>query len=317
MPPPVSADPPSAPALPASGEARRLAVIAEALAACGQRPDLTDDCAWLRGRTDLVSCDALVEGVHFDLRHDSFRQVGAQAAVCNLSDLAGSGGAAGWAVWSLNLPATWDDAALRALTLGFAETLSAHGARLVGGNLSQTQGPAQISVTVGGPLAGSKALTRSGARPGDLLYVTGPLGDSALGWMRPSPETRRRRHQWRPHLQAAAALAQSPHVTAAMDISDGLLKDAGRLAEASGLSLEIRSAQIPVSDHYRAICGADRRPALIGGEDYVLLFTADPAAPPPCRAWAIGRCVEGDLGALRVDGERAAAEGYDHFMAEP
>ncbi|MFN3201679.1 MAG: thiamine-phosphate kinase [Bradymonadia bacterium] len=296
-------------------ESQRIDAIAAVLRRYGQRPDLSDDCARLHRRTDLVSCDTLVEGVHFDRSLDTLHQIGAQAAVSNLSDLAGSGGAAGWVTWALSLPTSWSLDELVALTEGFVETLSRAGATLVGGNLSSTRGPAVINVTVGGPLAGPRALTRSGARPGDRIYVTGPLGEAALGWMRPSPHTRMLRHRWRPHLREAAALARWPGTTAAMDVSDGLLKDAERMALASGLAMHFQSDAIPVSADHRAVMGDDLSAALTGGEDYVLLFTADPELTPPCRAWPIGRCSAGT--GLTLDGAPARGAGFDHFEHGP
>lgn len=302
---------------PPDSEAQRVAAIAAVLRRLGQSPDLTDDCARLYARTDIVSCDTLVEGVHFDRRLDTLPQIGAQAAVSNLSDLAGSGGAAGWAMWALSLPPSWSVADLTALAEGFVSTLVRHGARLVGGNLTSTAGPATINVTVGGPLAGPRALTRDGARAGDVLYVTGPLGDGALGWLRPDHATRAGRHRWRPHLAEARALARCPEVSACMDISDGLLKDAGRLGDASGVSIHLTSATLPVSDLYRSRLGGDLKAAISGGEDYVLLFALPGGRPPPCRAWAVGRCAAGPSpsgGGLHLDDRPVAVGGFDHFQ---
>lgn len=260
-----------------------------------------------------MTTDVLVEGRHFDLGRDTPEQVGAQAAVSNLSDLAGSGGAAGWLVWALTLPAGFGVGRFRRLVRGFAACAAAHGARVVGGNLSRTDGPAVIAVTAGGPLAGARAFLRSGARPGDRVYVTGPLGDAALGWQDDDPAARAARHQWRPHLPEAAALAAWGAVTAAMDVSDGLLIDTGRLARASGVAIELERAAIPTSAHYRARRGDDLDAALTGGEDYVLVFTAPPDRPPPpaANAHRIGACAAG--AGLTLDGRPVTARGHDHF----
>lgn len=260
-----------------------------------------------------MTTDVLVEGRHFDAKRDSPEQIGAQAAVSNLSDLAGSGGAAGWLVWALTLPADFGAGRFRRLVRGFATCAAAHGARVVGGNLSRTDGPAVIAVTAGGPLAGARAFTRVGARPGDAVYVTGPLGDAALGWQDDDPAARAVRHRWRPHLPEAAALAAWGAVTAAMDVSDGLLIDAGRLARASGVAIGFERALIPTSAHYHARRGDDLDAALTGGEDYVLLFTAPPdeAPPPAANARRIGVCAAG--AGLTLDGRPVAARGHDHF----
>lgn len=299
-------------------EARLVAVIGAQLAATGRPADLTDDCAALTSPTALVTTDTLVEGVHFDLRHDTPAQVGAQAAVQNLSDLAASGGSAGWMLWSLVLPpARRTEAFVAELTAGFAQACARYDARVVGGNLSSTPGPLTIMVTAGGPLLGERPLTRSGARPGDLVFVTGTLGDAALGVV--DPGQRAARHAWRPHLAEAAQLARAGGATACMDISDGLLIDADRLARASGVTLALDSEALPLGP----ACGAladlarARRLALTGGEDYVLLFTA--VSPPKglaCRA--IGHVQAARVSApLLLDAQPVAAAGWDHFALTP
>jgi thiamine-monophosphate kinase len=290
-----------------------IAAIAQALRDHGQAPDLSDDCGFPTTPTALVTTDTLVEGVHFDCAWDSDEQVGAQAAVQNLSDLAASGAGAAWLVWSLCLPTPWRDLdRLRALTTGFARVASASGASVLGGNLTRTHGPLVVTVTAGGALAGPRALRRDAARTGQTVFVSGRLGDAALGVLRPSAETRTARHAWRPHLAEAAALARSSGSVACMDISDGLLLDATRLARASGVTLALESARVPVSALFAATLGADRRVALAGGEDYVLLFTAD--SPPPFEAWAIGRVVDPIAGTpVLLDDAPAPALGWDHF----
>ena len=108
---------------------------------------------------------------------------------------------------------------------------------LIGGN--DAQGPMVINVTIGGRLAGARPLTRTGARPGDRVCVSGVLGNATLGYLRPNEETRLLRHEWRPHLIEAATLAQTDGITAMMDISDGLLLDASRIAACSQVSIDI------------------------------------------------------------------------------
>lgn len=294
-----------------------MAIIDAELQRAGIAADLSDDCAVLTGVTALVTTDVLVEGRHFDPARDTPEQIGAQAAISNLSDLAGSGGRAGWLVWALTLPDAWDRDRFRGLVRGFAECAAEHGAQVVGGNLSTTDGPAVISVTAGGPLAGDRPFTRAGARPGDAVWVTGALGDAALGYLDPDPEARAVRHRWRPHLAEAAALADWGRVTAAMDISDGLLIDADRLARASGVQIAFDGAAIPTSDHYRARRGDALDVALRGGEDYVLLFCSPPGVPPPAaaRAHRVGICRSG--AGISLDGRAVAPRGHDHFDSTP
>lgn len=255
----------------------------------------------------MVSTDTLVEGVHFDRARDTPAQIGAQAAVANLSDLAASGGAPGWLVWSLILD--WPDADLGALTEGFAQVATDCGARVVGGNLSRGVGPAVIAVTVGGPLAGERAWHRADARAGDGVYLTGPVGDAALGYLDADPEARAVRHRWRPHLREAATLARWGGVGGAMDVSDGLAIDAHRMARAAGVAVHLEADRIPTSRHYRAR-RADLQVALTGGEDYVLLFTAKD--PPPI-GHRIGVCRSG--AGVFLDDVALAPAGWDHFSS--
>lgn len=296
---------------PPSSEAELLSAITSELADAGQTPDLSDDCAHLSFPTALATTDALIEGQHFDLNWDTPIQVGRQAAIVNLSDLAGSGGQAGWLLWSLMLPPNWSIETVRELTRGFASVANEMGAHIVGGNLALTTGPMVISVTAGGPLAGQRPLTRQGARPGDKVCVSGSLGDHALGYLHPTPETRRLRHTWRAHLDEARELAEHNGVSACMDISDGLLLDASRLAAASNLHIAMESDSIPVSTEYTRLCKTDLTAALLGGEDYVLLFTV--AADSDLPAWAvqIGLCRPGS--GLSLDGDPIDPAGFDHF----
>jgi thiamine-monophosphate kinase len=294
-----------------SSEGEVIEIIATTLSAAGIPADLSDDCAHLSSPTQLVSTDTLVEGRHFDLALDTLEQVGAQAAVSSLSDLAASGGEAGWLLWSLCLPRTWTTSHIRQLTEGFARISATFNARIIGGNLSTTPEVAVINVCVGGPLAAKQPFRRDGAKPNDIVFLSGPVGNASLGVADSDSEARALRHRWRPHLPEARALAHWGKVTAAMDVSDGLLLDASRLADASGLAIEMESAQIPVSEFYRTRRGEDLSLALSGGEDYVLLFTAPPGEPPPIKAHAIGRLRTG--AGVFVDNRPVDPAGYDHF----
>ena len=294
----------------APSESAIIELIEAELHRVGLEADFTDDCAHLDETTALVTTDAMVEGVHFDLNLDTPEQVGTQAAVMNLSDLAASGGRAGWLTWALCLPVSWRMRHIQGLARGFCSTAAQYGARVVGGNLSRTTGPAVITVTAGGRLAGRRPFRRDGARVGDLLYVTGPLGNAALGFLEPDPATRAARHLWRPHLAEAGTLALWDGVSAAMDISDGLLIDAHRIGTASGVGIAIKTGALPVTELYRSRCGQDRELALTGGEDYVLLFTAPADALPPV-GYPVGRCLAEP--GLWVDDAARPPHGFDHF----
>ena len=132
---------------------------------------------------------------------------------------------------------------------------------------------------------------RSGAQVGDRVYVTGALGSRALGYMDPSKESRRKRHQWRPHIHESETLVRWGKVTAMMDISDGLLIDASRLAQCNQLAIHIDSHKLPLDPQLKTH-SLIKKAALMGGEDYVLLFTAPQGFDPPkeVQAVCIGEC---------------------------
>ena len=281
--------------------------------------DLSDDCAYLRENTALITTDALVEGVHFDLERDSLEQIGAQAAVANLSDVASSGGLPGWLVWSVILPPNFPVESFEQICEGFVKTAAQCGAKVVGGNLTVKKMPLTLAVTAGGDLAGKAPLLRSQAKEGDDLYVSGLVGDAGLIFTCPNAkdfdELLLARHAWRPHFKEAALLTQTKGCHAAMDISDGLCLDASRMAKASGLVVEIDSSLIPTSELYKKHLSTPI-PAMTGGEDYVLLFASN--EKPPFNAYRVGKFRKPmsteSAGTLLVDGEKPTFSlGYDYF----
>ena len=280
-------------------------------------PDLSDDCAWLSSPNEgiLITTDALCEGVHFDREWDRLPQIGAQAAIVNLSDIAASGGAPLALVWSICTPSSWASEDFEALSLGFATVCEHAGARVVGGNLCVRPGGLEVHVTAfGTPINGGAQ--RSGAQVGDSIYVTGLLGERALGYLAPSPETRALRHRWRAHLSESLHLMNWGYVRAMMDISDGLLLDGARLAQASGVRLHFFKDALPVSDLCRAL-SPNLSAAWSGGEDYILLFTAPEGQSPPPEigavriGWVDASTRDGD-DLLMIDGVPVAPEGYEH-----
>jgi thiamine-monophosphate kinase len=312
------------PSIEGRDERSLLAAVVRSLKAWGHSLDHSDDCALLAPlpRPQLVTTDALAEGVHFDLSWDSFEQVGAQAAVVNLSDLAASGGRPQALIWSLSLPPTLSVAEVESLSWGFARVAARWEAPVVGGNLCVRPGPLELHVTALGAVPHQR-LHRRGARHGDGVFVTGPLGARALGYLEPSEAARALRHQWRPHLQESAALSAWGEVTAMMDISDGLLLDAQRLAEASEVTLHLETPLLPVCARMSALASSQEvalRAALSGGEDYVLLLTSPSHPPPEVNATRVGRVERaGRAGAprLTLDGAPASPLGYQHALRAP
>ena len=287
----------------AGGEAELIARHFQSLGAA--RADVLlgigDDAALLRPQPgcELVqTTDVLIEGVHF-LPGSPPRSLGHRALAVNLSDLAAMGATPAWALLSLTLPAA-DDQWLAEFAAGFGALARAHQVALVGGNLSR--GPLGITVLMSGQVGAGTALRRSTARPGDELWISGTLGDAAAGLalLRTAAQgtappghavdaddayLRRRFEYPTPRLALGAALRGV--ASACIDLSDGLLADLPRLAEASGCRAELDVARLPLSTPLQARCGAAAwERALVGGEDYELCFAAPPVQQATLRALA-------------------------------
>jgi thiamine-monophosphate kinase len=279
-----------------------------------------DDCAILRleaGERLATSVDTMVEGVHFPA--DSFPEdVGFRAVSAAASDLAAMGARPIGMTLALTLPAA-DELWLHAFSEGVAAAVARYRLPLVGGDT--TRGPLTITVQVLGALPLEQALLRAGASPGDAVYVSGYLGDAAAalevlaGNWRPEPaqaEYLLDRFQ-RPQARIALGRELLGLATAAIDISDGLLADAGHIAAASGVRLIIDPQLLPLSPALASHpdVGQRLRWALTGGDDYELCFCLPVGAQAPPGCTRIGRVETGsgvDCG-LDLD----AAVGYQHF----
>ena len=292
-----------------------------------------DDAAVLRlpAGDELIACtDTLVEGRHFPAGFAAL-DVGWRSLAVNLSDLAAMGAEPRWATLALTLPAI-DEEWLEEFVGGFATLALAHGVQLVGGDT--TRGALTLTVQALGTVPTGAAITRSGARPGDLLYVTGWPGDAAAGLAllqgtltgaganRAALELKFRR----PEPRVAFGLRLRGVASACIDVSDGLAGDLSRLAAASGVAAVVRAAELPLSRALYALAGESRAReyALGGGDDYELLFTVPPAAraglarataasgAPACHC--IGEILAGR--GVRVVGEKGdlpLPKGWDHF----
>lgn len=241
-----------------------------------------------RGYELVVTVDALVAGVHF-LPDDPPASIARKALAVNLSDLAAKGAKPEGFVLALALPKGWDAAWLAAFATGLAEEAGAGGCPLIGGDTVSTPGPLTISITAFGTVPAGRMVPRSGARPGDLLCVTGTIGDGALGlkvhapgqpdWVARLSDIERAalaNRYLHPHPRLALAEALQSHASAAMDISDGLIGDAAKLAAASRAGLVIELDAVPLSAAARAAIMADPSLAELawtGGDDYEILCT--------------------------------------------
>jgi len=279
-----------------------------------------DDCAILRldaGERLATSVDTMVEGVHFPV--GSFPEdIGFRAVSVAASDLAAMGARPIGMTLALTLPAA-DELWLHAFSQGIAAAASEYRLPLVGGDT--TRGPLTITVQVMGALPLDKALLRSGARPGDAVYVSGFLGDAAAalavlaGDWRPEPEhTEYLLDRFnRPRARIELGLALLGVASAAIDISDGLLADAGHIAAASGARLRIEPGLLPLSPALASHADQEqaRRWALTGGDDYELCFCLPAHANAPAGCTRIGRVEEGSGVDCGMD--IGVAAGYQHF----
>jgi thiamine-monophosphate kinase len=245
-----------------------------------------DDCAILAPAREpqLVTIDSMVEGVHFKLEWFSPEILGARALTVNLSDIAAMGGFPTACVVNLAIRPGLGARFFDRLYAGLAEAANASGTDIVGGNVTSADALA-ITITLIG-VARRSALRRDAARPGDDIFVTGTLGDAAIGWRIMAGKVRARGSSRRflmdRFLQPVARLAVGQRLAkirpapAAIDISDGLWQDLGHVLERSGVGAEIEAGAIPVSPAYRAVAADNLEFALSGGEDYELLFCLRP-----------------------------------------
>ena len=264
------------------GEFELIAELFAPLAAPGAF-GLTDDAAIISppaGNDVVMTKDMMVSGVHF-LPGDPPDLVARKLLRVNLSDLAAMGATPHGYALGLSLPAEIDDTWLRAFAAGLGADQSEFGIELLGGDTTSTPGPLTLSLTAFGFAPTGRLLRRSGAHPGDAVYVSGTFGDAALGLRAlrgelgdPDGFLASRYRLPRPRLALGAAL---PGIASAgLDVSDGLVADLGHLCAASGTGAVIEAALVPLSAQARqAIDGAPAliEAALAGGDDYELVFS--------------------------------------------
>lgn len=267
-----------------SGEDALIAKYFKPLATHPAARNLIDDAAVLATTGDdlVITADAIVEGVHF-LKGDPPDTIARKALRVNLSDIAAKGASPTGFVLTLALREVREDF-LAPFSKAIGEDIAAFNCPLLGGDTVSTPGPLMISVTAFGHLSKGKAVSREGARAGDIVFVSGSIGDAALGLdvlqgrlsLGPKHQTflidRYRVPQ--PRLSLAAAVCE--HATAAMDVSDGLVGDLAKLCAASRMSARMMVEHVPLSDAARAALmdrATDWARILSGGDDYEILCT--------------------------------------------
>ena len=316
-------------------------LIERYFAACGAtrsdvRLGIGDDGALLEcapGEQLVAAVDTLVAGRHFPVG-SSPHSIGYRALAVNLSDLAAMGARPAWALLALTFPEV-NESWLAAFAAGFGKLARIHDVALVGGDT--TAGPLCITVQVLGHVAASKALLRSGGKAGDILFVSGTPGDAAAGLAIEQGSLQvsnadhaiylRERFLFpTPRIELGQSLCE--YASACIDVSDGLLGDAGKLAAASGCGVEISYLELPISIPLADSVGDQRARelALTGGDDYELCFSVPSSAVEalqrdlPPQEWGYRR-----IGALRADPGAVVMRngivmefshsGFDHFSA--
>ena len=325
-----------------SGEERLIARYFRPLATVPNAFGLGDDAAVLTppsGCDLVVTTDGVIAGVHF-LPADPPQSIARKALRMNLSDLAAKGATPAGFLLSIALPTNTPESWIAAFAEGLGQDISQYGCPLLGGDTDRTPGPLSVSITAFGTLPHGAMVRRATAKPGDVIAVTGTIGDAALGvllhrdanlaksWRLSSAAADHLRGRYllpQPRNVLAEALRQ--HASAAMDVSDGLVGDLAKLCRASGVAAETDVEAIPLSDAARAALSADAKlieRILSGGDDYEILLTLPPAKFSAFRAAAenVGLSVAKIGQIMSGQGVRCLREGkivllpqasYSHF----
>lgn len=292
-------------------------------------------------RAWLVTCDIQVEDQHFRLQHISPYQLGRRAMAVNLSDIAAMGGKPTFALVSLGFPKSLPLSDFENLFKGMGDQLAEFSAIIIGGNLSNTESKMIIDITLLGEVSPKQFLTRSGAKAGDRIFVTGNLGASGAGFYllekygknypTEFDELVQSHRQPIPRIQIGQRIAQSSWGTAMIDLSDGLASDLNHICKMSSVGAEIYQYQIPLPDNiFKASALTNHLPlqlALHSGEDYELLFAARPEIPNSLLnsiikdtgvpITEIGRILPADCGYYIIDRQSEKSpiqpKGWDHF----
>ena len=301
-----------------------------------------DDCAVIPqrdGLETLVTTDMLVDGIHFLMEDIDPYSLGWKSAAVNLSDIAGMGGKPVGTFLSTALPKSIPDGFTEEFIRGYKDISDRFNCPLLGGDTTAAKDRLCISVTVLGSCGAGQSLKRSGARPGDLVCVTGTLGDSAAGLKlvlerqsngcgsHEASDTEKilvdRHYRPVPRVAEGQKLAATTGIGACMDISDGIGSDLRHILEASGVTARVDVRSLPLSAELRDLCarrGWDAAElALDGGEDYELLFTCRPGTPVSIPHTVIGEIIaapDGSDPAVPViiwEGTDRDFTGFRHF----
>lgn len=314
-------------------------------AADGLLLGIGDDCAVVEkggGMVWLLTMDTLIESVHFRCGWHPPELLGRKAVAVNVSDIAAMGGKPLFVLLSLGLPAGFDPAWAKRLMQGLTAACREHGCLLIGGDTVCSPERVSLTLTVIGEMAQEQVLYRHGAKRGDTIFVSGPLGWSAAGLALLQAGKTLADAEWRqlilahlepqPRVALGQFLAQTGLVHAMMDMSDGLATDLAQICKASKVGAVIEAEMLPGGEELAAAAELLNEDALrwmiSGGEDYELLFTAAEADGEQLRLaaaeqgwtiWPVGVIQAGRQVALRRGGrieENISFQGFDHFTKE-
>ncbi|MCB2074506.1 MAG: thiamine-phosphate kinase [Novosphingobium sp.] len=265
-----------------------------------------DDCAVLEvgGEALVLTHDMMAEGVHY-LEGQDPADVAWKLVSVNISDLAAKGAEPLGVL--LGYMFGKDDSRF---VEGLEQALAYYDVPLLGGDTISGKGPQALGLTAIGRATHRPAPSRGGAQPGDLLYVTGPVGAAMIGYDALKSGAGDSEAYCRPRALVAQGQALAPHVTAMMDISDGLLLDSCRMARASGVTFAIEANAVPIAAPEQR-----RGDAMRWGDDYQLLFTAPAGLDPPVPATAIGQALDPGEAPLMLDGDPLSEKdglGFQH-----
>ena len=287
----------------------------------------------------LWTIDSLIEGVHFDLQYTPLRLLGRKALAVNLSDVAAMGGEPQYALLALGWPPERNLQGALELARGMQEMAREYGAALIGGDTVGAPQGLTLSLTVLGRVRPSELLRRDQAQDGDLIYVTGPLGQAAAGLeilrrgLELPEETKkpllRAFLDPRPEVAAGRLLARNHLATSLIDLSDGVASDLYQICLRSQVGAVVEAEHVPITPAVKEVAVmTGKNPldlALKGGEDYSLLFTGAPDKRPEMRRcfaqanlsepWCVGKIVSGSGVKLRTKTgeEEISGTGFDHF----
>lgn len=304
--------------------------------------DVGDDAAVVSpstGRSTVITCDTMVERIHFLPNTMLPEDIGWKLLAANISDVAAMGGKPLYGLLSLAVPGHWDLTDLKGIYRGIYELASLYTVTLLGGDTVRSPQSLVLTLTLIGEVEQGKALTRSSARPGDVVFITGPIGDAAAGLhlllheqkrIEQYPKLVKAHRRPLPQVEAGQWLLASALQPSCDDVSDGLVQEAWEIASSSNVRIVLSKEKIPITAELRAYAadtGIDPWDwVLYGGEDFQLLGTAPSALlsrlkrenlPEGVSLYAIGRVEAGDPGVLWESAGQIKPlpiRGYNHFI---